>query len=453
MKKRLICILSISMIMLSIGTPYISNAQKNDSISITDARGKTITFNSPPKRIVSFMASNTEILFHLGLGDRVVGVDKYSNYPPEVNEVPKVGDAYNVDYEKIVSLNPDVVLITKANTNMISSLKEYDLKVFVTGGNTIDDVYTDIELVGKMCGINEKAERIVDDLKSTMNTITSDTRDLKKSKRPNTFYISGTYQGIYTPGNDTFQNTLIQKAGCNNIASDKEGWTTISEEEIIGDNPEIIIAPNYLKNSVNDLAKKESWQSIKAVKEDQIFFVNGDMMSRPGPRITEAQLRLVNINKVIKNEADRPDLKIKDIIIAPSNLITNGTTSKLSVKVENMGQMDAVNVKLSFWYSSQDSQNKTLINSTMINVIESKSTKTTEKFRWNYPETGNYTITAEVDTTNDTYEINEENNDLTSDVIVKESSEKDSNIPSFSISLCLGIMFFISIIKFKKNKT
>lgn len=452
MKKRLICLLLVLILTLSIVIPFIATAQTSESIKITDSRSETIEFESPPDRIVSFMASNTEILFHLGLGDRVVGVDKYSNYPPEVKELPKVGDAFNVDYEKIVSLDPDVVVISKANTNMVSSLKKYDLKVVVTGGNSIDDVYSDIKLLGKMCGIEEKAQQIADDIKSTMEKITQETRELKKSNRPSTFYISGTYQSIYTPGNNTFQSSLLQNSGLNNIASDKEGWTTISEEEIIGDNPKIIIAPNYLKSSVNDLASKDSWQSIDAVQENQIFFVNGDIMSRPGPRIVEAQLRLVNINKVVRTEADRPDLKIKQIMISPSNPLTNGTVSNISASIENMGQMDAVNVKISFWYSLQNYKNKTLINTMRINIIESKTTKTTPEFRWDYPKTGNYTITAEIDTTNGTHEINEDNNELTSKVMVKDPSE-NNDTPGFSTALLLGTMLLLGIIKFRKKKS
>ncbi|MFW6176549.1 MAG: ABC transporter substrate-binding protein [Thermoplasmatota archaeon] len=453
MDRRMVCLLTALILILSIGIPSITAAQTNESIEITDARGETIKFDSSPEKIVSFMASNTEILFHLDLGDRVVGVDKYSNYPPEVNDLPKVGDAFNVNYEKIVSLDPDVVVISKANTNMISSLNEYDLKVVVTGGNSIDDVYSDTELLGKMCGIEKKAERSADDIKYTMERITQDTGNLKETERPRAFYISGTSEGINTPGNNTFQNALLQNSGCNNIASDKEGWTTISEEEIIGDNPEIIIAPNHLKDSVRDLTSKDSWQSIKAVQENQIFFVNGDIMSRPGPRIVDAQLKMVNINKVVRTEAKRPDLKIKELIISPSNPLTNGTASNISAKVENMGMMDAIKVKISFWYSSQNSKNKTLINTTKINVLESKTTKTTNEFSWNYPKTGNYTITAEIDPSNETHEINEENNDLSSEVIVEEPAENNDKTPGLSTALLVGLIIIIGMMKPKKKRT
>ncbi len=453
MDKKIICLLLALIVIVSISVPSAVNAQNSGSIEITDARGETIKFDSPPERIVSFMASNTEILFHLGLGDKVVGVDKYSNHPPEVKDLPKVGDAFNVDYEKIVSLNPDVVVITKANTNMVSSLNEYDLKVVVTDGNSLDDVYSDIKLLGKMCSIEKKAESTADDLKSTMDKITQDMSNIPESNKPRAFYISGTYQGIYTPGNNTFQNTLIENSGCKNIASDKEGWATISEEEIIGEDPEIIIAPHYLKESVEDLTEKDSWRSIEAVQEDQIFFVNGDIMSRPGPRIIDAQLRLVNINKVVRTEANRPDLKIKEIMISPSNPLTNGTASNISARIENMGQLDAINVKISFWYSSQNSENKTLINTTRIEVLESKTTKTTNKFSWKYPKTGNYTITAEIDTTNETSEINENNNELTTDVIVEKVTEDKEETPGFTTTLLFGAILLIGIIKFKKKKS
>lgn len=437
--------------MISMGVPIITNAQKNDDFEITDARGETVKFDSPPDRIVSFMASNTEILFHLGIGDKVVGVDDYSNYPLEVNELPKVGDAFNVDYEKIVSLEPDVVVITTANTNMISSLNEYGLKVVVTNGNKIDDVYSDIRLLGKMCGIEEKADNMAEDIKTTMDTLTNDTRNLPKPERPKLFYIADTYQGIYTPGNNTFQNSLIERAGYNNIASDKENWATISEEEIIADDPEVIIAPNYLEDRVKELTKKDSWKSINAVKEDQIFFIDGDIMSRPGPRIVDAQLRLVNINKVVRSDAKYPDLKVSDIIISPSNTLTNGTSANVSATVENIGKLDAVNVKVSLWYSTKNSTNKTLINTTSLNIIEGKSATTTEKFQWKYPDIGDYTIIVEVDSNNQTQEINEDNNKLTTDAIVKESTENDDTTPGITTAVFITALVLIGIIKFKRK--
>ncbi|MBS3816590.1 MAG: ABC transporter substrate-binding protein [Candidatus Thermoplasmatota archaeon] len=263
--------------------------------TVKDATGEEIEFKEPPERIVSFMPSNTELLFHLEVGDRVVGVDDYSNYPEEAKELPKVGDSMEVDYEKIVDLEPDVVVITEAVSHMKQQLEEYELRTFVTGGETLEDVYSDLRALGEMCGVEEKGEEKAQVLEDEIDNITEETRDLPEEERIDVLYISGVYQGINTPGEGTFQNTLLTNAGADNIASDKEGWTTISEEEIISRDPEVIIAPGYIESDVKEYTEKDSWQNITAVEKDQVYFVNGDVMSRPGPRVVEAQQTLVDL--------------------------------------------------------------------------------------------------------------------------------------------------------------
>ncbi len=266
-----------------------------ESYVVEDATGEDIEFEEPPERIVSFMPSNTELLFHLEVGDRVVGVDDFSDHPEEALDLPKVGDSLEVDYEKIVELDPDVVVITEAVSHMREELDQYDIENFVTGGNTLEDVYSDLESLGEMCGVKERGERKAQELRDQIDEITEDTRDLPEEERLDVLYISGTYEEINTPGDGTFQHTLLTNAGADNIASDKSGWSTMSEEEILTRDPEVIIAPGYLEGDVKEYTEKDSWENITAVEKEQVHFVDGDVMSRPGPRIVEGQETLVEI--------------------------------------------------------------------------------------------------------------------------------------------------------------
>lgn len=272
--------------------------EENGEIVVEDATGKEVQLEEPPERIVSFMASNTELLFHLleeDEQDRIVGVDDFSNYPPEAQDLPSVGDSFNVDYEKIIELEPDVVVINQAVSHMRGELEDYGEKAFVTSGESLDDVYSDMKLLGDLCGIPEKAEEKAYELEEEMVEITNETRDLPEEERVDTFYISGAGSEINTPGNDTFQDTLLTNAGANNIFSDEQGWRNVGEEEIIDREPEVIIAPEYLQNEVEELTEKDSWGGIPAVENDDIYYVDGDMISRPGPRIVDIQEDLVNI--------------------------------------------------------------------------------------------------------------------------------------------------------------
>ncbi|MFW6040788.1 MAG: ABC transporter substrate-binding protein [Thermoplasmatota archaeon] len=297
-KKLLIVVILI--LALLVGSFGSTLSKGSSDITVTDARGETINFESSPERIISFMPSNTEILFYLDVGDRVVGVDDYSNYPKEVEGLPTVGDAFSVDYEKIASLSPDVVVIPFYNTEAIENLEDVDIKVVATASTSVSDVYSDMELLGEMCGVKETAEHKVRELKNQMDDITADARDIPFSKRSTLLYITGV-EPIYTAGNDTFQHTLFVNAGFNNIASNKSGWYTISEEEIISDNPDVIIAPERLNESIKELKEKDTWQDINAVKNDNIFFVDEDIVSRPSPRIIDGQEELVDINQEIED--------------------------------------------------------------------------------------------------------------------------------------------------------
>jgi len=330
MKKGSIAMMIMLVLILSSFLVFIPGAQAEGSIEITDARGEKVFFNSPPKRIISFMASNTEILFYIGQGDRVVGVDDYSNHPSEVKNLPKVGNAYQVDYEKIVNLSADVVVISKNNMNMIEPLEEYGQKVLVTGTSTLEDIYEDMEMLGKMCGIPEKAENMASGLKNEMEETTSLTEDIPYSARPDVLYVTSTYQGIWTSGNDTFQNTLLCNAGMDNIAADKSGWITISEEKIIDENPEVIVAVNSTREAVLEMTEKESWSQISAVKDEDIYFVDDDIVSRPGPRVIEAQERLVKITR----EFFKPkifDVRVEEITNSTATIMWNTDTSSSSI--------------------------------------------------------------------------------------------------------------------------
>ncbi len=295
MKRDMIALTLVITVLLTGAVMVPSQSARAKTITVEDARGNTITFEQPPERIVSFMPSNTEILFHLGLGDRVVGVDDFSDYPPEAKNLPKVGNAFSVDYEKIANLSADVVVVPAQNSEMINKLKQYNQTVVATGSISVEDVYSDMKMLGKMCGMEEEAEQKAQDLKDEMQQITQGREDIPMKDRPDVLYLTSVDPSMYAPGEKTFQHELITKAGGDNIASNKTGWSTISESRIIDSDPDVIIAPESIRKNVENLTEKESWQGIDAVKDDDIHYVNSDVMSRPGPRIVQAETTLVNI--------------------------------------------------------------------------------------------------------------------------------------------------------------
>jgi len=317
--KVLTISISLLAILILIGSgsaigAHSEGTQESEEIVIIDARGEEVTFEDAPERIISFMPSNTEILFHLEVGDRVVGTDDHSDYPPEVKDLPKVGDSFSVDYETIIDLEPDVVVTPWYNTDMIETLKENNLTAVATASTTLEDIYSDMELLGEMCGIGNKTEEKIDDLRTEMNSITEDTRNLPEEERTDTFYITG-IDPIFTPGDNTFQNTLIEKAGGLNIATEEDGWWSIPEETIIAEDPEVIIAPDRLEGDLEQLVNEDHWKDITAVENEEIHYINEDIMSRPGPRVVNAQENLTTIIPEVEDteEDEGPLEEIEDI--------------------------------------------------------------------------------------------------------------------------------------------
>ncbi len=286
----------LMMIILLVGIiAFFPGAEGEDSIIVTDARGEEIKLESPPEQIVSYMASNTELLFHIGVGDRVVGVDDYSDYPSEVEELPSVGDAFEPDIELIISLEPDLVVTAEYNTGLINDLEGHEITVFSTSSTTLEDVYNDMRILGEICGVSEEANSLAQELKDDMGELTEETRDVPEEERPSSLYITGTYQGINTVGSGTFIHSLLENAGLYNVAEEEKGWLTLNEEEVVTKNPEVIIASEETKPSLEEFINKDSWQHITAVEEENVYYVDADLLSRPGPRVIDGQEILVDI--------------------------------------------------------------------------------------------------------------------------------------------------------------
>ncbi|MEK7353753.1 MAG: ABC transporter substrate-binding protein, partial [Chloroflexota bacterium] len=182
-------------------------------MEITDQLGRVVTLKKMPQRIVSIAPSNTEILFALGLGDRVVGVDQYSNYPAAAATKAIVGGYSTANVEKIVALSPDLVLATSIHQpKVIPVLESLGYTVVALDPKTVDAVLDAIALVGKITGKQAEAAEVVTGLSTRIKAVTDKTASLTNAQRPRVFYVVW-YDPLMSSGNGTFQADLIQKAG------------------------------------------------------------------------------------------------------------------------------------------------------------------------------------------------------------------------------------------------
>lgn len=275
---------------------------KEDKIPLTiiDVTGTAVNIPQEPQRIISIAPSNTEILFALGLEDKIVGITNYCNFPEETKNIEKIGETFPLNLEKIVSLKPDLILAYAGQLNEIPRLRELGLNTIVIEPLSLKETLKSIQMVATVCGIPEKGNILVENLSQRIDQIKTEVSNLEITKKPKVF-IGGIYETIWTPGEGTLFNELISLAGGINMAAGFSGWTKISPEFIVKEDPDIIIIPIGAMNPGDELKIKENislrpgWSNLSAVKTQKIFIVNEDLFFRPGPRLVDGLERLYKI--------------------------------------------------------------------------------------------------------------------------------------------------------------
>jgi iron complex transport system substrate-binding protein len=264
-------------------------------LTLTDDEGTDVTLPAEPQRIVSLTPGETEVLYRIGLGDRVVGkVEDIANFPPEAKDVPVVATFNGVDAEKIVSLDPDLVIAGGNGgtpPDAIEKLRSLHLPVLVVYAATVDDVLADIELTGKAAGAPDAAADLAASMRAGFDQVQAATRDLPK---PRVFYETGNEPALYGVADDSFVASMIELAGATPITT---GSATVWEEpveKLIAADPEVILLGDAAYGvSPEDVAKRPGWKPMTAVKADAIEPVDDIVITRPGPRIAEGLYDLV----------------------------------------------------------------------------------------------------------------------------------------------------------------
>jgi iron complex transport system substrate-binding protein len=251
-----------------------------------DDMGREVTISSKPLRIVSLAPSNTEIIFALGTGDRLVGNTEYCNYPEGAVSIEKIGGFSDVNIEKIVSLEPDIVFATSMHEEPVKRLAELGVPSVVFNPVHVEDILADITLMGTVIQEEEKAQALVDDLSNRIEAV----KQQAPSSQP-TVYVEGwassSGYGSFGPG--SFVDDLLFIAGGLNIGKDTDtSYPTLTGEAIISENPQIIIIVSGMGGvGREDLVGRPGWDTIDAVREGNIYVIDGDLVLRLGPRIVE----------------------------------------------------------------------------------------------------------------------------------------------------------------------
>jgi iron complex transport system substrate-binding protein len=279
----------------------VTAATTPSSITLTDDAGRRVTLNAIPQRIVSLAPSTTEIAFALGIGNRIIAADTFSDYPAEAKNLPKI-KTYPLSFEQVVSLQPDLVLAAGIQSqDDIKKLSDLKLNVLVVGSSkaTFDGVMADIQLVGKATGTDAQAQSIVDGMKQKIDRIKAIVATATSKPRVYWELDATDPTKPYTPGPGSFVDDIITLAGGQNVAANaKSPYAQINAEEIIAANPDVIILSDAAYGiTVDSVKARGGWGAINAVKNDKVLPIDDNLVSRPGPRIVdglEAAARLIH---------------------------------------------------------------------------------------------------------------------------------------------------------------
>jgi iron complex transport system substrate-binding protein len=260
-------------------------------MTFTDVRGHELQIAAPPGRIVSIAPSNVELLYAIGAGDLLAGRDDLSDYPPEASEIPSVGTPYgDLNLEALVALEPDLVLAAEINPpEQVAGIRELDIPTFVVP-NPVDfeHLFDIIALLGEMTARVEQAAALNEELSERVERVEQRVAGLNPVR--SYYEIDGTDPTApYTTGSGTFQHYMIQLAGGENIAADLDMWGTISAEEIVTRDPEVIVfeqAP-WIPTTPETIGERPGWSEIAAVQQGRIEGIDTNLMARPGPRLVE----------------------------------------------------------------------------------------------------------------------------------------------------------------------
>jgi iron complex transport system substrate-binding protein len=259
-----------------------------------------------PQRIISTIPSVTEMLFTLGLDERIVGVTTNCNYPPEALKKEKIGGFF-LNTEKIVALKPDlVVMLQSAQPREVERLKKLGLPVLAIDPNSVETVLGTLLELGKATGRERAAEKLVYQLRRRIQAVRPKKKGLDLILgRPRSMVIVG-YRPLVLAGPGSFIDDLMNRVGLENLAWDsKAPYPQYSFEKLLQKDPDLLIVLQGVVNP-EEIKSNRQWQLLSAVKNGNIFFIEPDIISRPGPRLVDALEQLAGFINDTKTDQKRP---------------------------------------------------------------------------------------------------------------------------------------------------
>jgi iron complex transport system substrate-binding protein len=259
-----------------------------EAISYKDDLGRKVVLNASPVRIISLAPSITEVLYYLGLEDRVVGVTKFSYYPPEAAKKPSVGSYVNLNVEKILSLTPDLVIGTMDGNNpgIVDLLEQANIPVYIVNPRRVREAISTVSVIGEICGVRKRANQLFSELKRRIEYVAEKTLSLKKPL----VFMQINVKPIMSVNKNTIHHDVIGLAGGINMTQNEPiTYPRISIEEVITRKPAVIIISSMERGGKFEGSRKSwlKWPGIPAVKMGRVHLIESDLVDRASPRIVK----------------------------------------------------------------------------------------------------------------------------------------------------------------------
>jgi iron complex transport system substrate-binding protein len=254
-------------------------------ITVTDDSGAEVTLDQAATRIVSMAPANTEIVYAIGAGDKLVAGTSYDDYPEEAKALPEIGDFANPSVEKIASFQPDLVLAAGGLQDKLRSrLEELGVRVYVVDPKAYDGAIATIENVGKLAGSDAGAAQVTDEMTAAQMEVQTAVGDLEKA----TTFLEIYSKPLMTAGAGTFIDDMITIAGGENIgATAGSGFPNFSTEVLAKDDPAVYIADSGSMSEPGDIESRAGFADLTAVRDGRVYVIDDNLIARPGPRLAE----------------------------------------------------------------------------------------------------------------------------------------------------------------------
>jgi len=266
------------------------------ALEFVDEVGNRVAVPPHPQRIIALVPSLTEILFSLGLDERVVGVTDFATYPPAARKKPKIGSFFNLNLEKIISLHPDLIVASMdgKQEKIITSLREFHLPIYRVNPKSLNDIYRSISNLGEITATLPRAHRVILSMKKRVGMVE---KRVARLPRKRVFYQVGV-DPIVTVNGGTFAADLIRRAG-GILVTEKNPvlYPRYSIERVIADNPQVIIISSMspTTNYRRFAGTWTKWRSIEAVRLHRVYVIDADLVDRPSPRIVQGLEKIARL--------------------------------------------------------------------------------------------------------------------------------------------------------------